>query len=257
MEQTESGSTYTTTTGYLIEANVYVAAGAVLLYAWSGQLLPSVLLSLGSGIGAVLARVVEVDFHRLAAARVGECAHVDAGLAAVATGFAIDNNILIIVGALDGLSGFILSLAMIKAMNRSFANVLFGAFGSAEAGGVATAAAGGSRRGAQRVRPGIGLAARGSGGCARGARPIAFSSKKSVERFLAHTCSGRIPKSSSLFFRLRSARKSRLQRERVHFSDIPPHRPTSLKCWTPWRRHKNAEDDRAIVPQRVNCGSVT
>src|SRR6266436_6976265 len=61
-----------------------------------------------------------------------------AGLAAVATGFAIDNNILIIVGALDGLSGFILSIAMSKAMNRSFSNVLFGAFGSAavaEAGG--------------------------------------------------------------------------------------------------------------------------
>jgi NAD(P) transhydrogenase subunit beta len=65
-----------------------------------------------------------------------------AGLAAVATGFAIDNNILIIVGALDGLSGFILSVAMSKAMNRSFSNVLFGAFGSAavaEAGGSSSA----------------------------------------------------------------------------------------------------------------------
>ncbi len=65
-----------------------------------------------------------------------------AGLAAVATGFAIDNNILIIVGALDGLSGFILSVAMSKAMNRSFSNVLFGAFGSAavvEAAGPSTA----------------------------------------------------------------------------------------------------------------------
>jgi H+-translocating NAD(P) transhydrogenase subunit beta len=56
-----------------------------------------------------------------------------AGLAAVATGFAIDNNILIIVGALDGLSGLMLSIAMSKAMNRSFANVLFGAFGSTPA----------------------------------------------------------------------------------------------------------------------------
>ena len=53
-----------------------------------------------------------------------------AGLAAVATGFAVDNNILIVVGALDGASGFILSVAMSKAMNRSFTNVLFGAFGS-------------------------------------------------------------------------------------------------------------------------------
>jgi len=53
-----------------------------------------------------------------------------AGLAAVATGFAIDNNILIVAGALDGLSGLILSVAMSKAMNRSFSNVLFGAFGA-------------------------------------------------------------------------------------------------------------------------------
>jgi NAD(P) transhydrogenase subunit beta len=53
-----------------------------------------------------------------------------AGLAAAATGFAIGNEVLIIAGALDGASGFILSIVMSKAMNRSFANVLFGAFGS-------------------------------------------------------------------------------------------------------------------------------
>jgi NAD(P) transhydrogenase subunit beta len=52
------------------------------------------------------------------------------GLAACATGFAINNVVLIIAGALDGASGFILSILMSKAMNRSFANVLFGAFGS-------------------------------------------------------------------------------------------------------------------------------
>jgi NAD(P) transhydrogenase subunit beta len=53
-----------------------------------------------------------------------------AGLAASATGFAIGNNVLIIAGALDGASGFLLSVLMSKAMNRSFANVLFGAFGA-------------------------------------------------------------------------------------------------------------------------------
>jgi NAD(P) transhydrogenase subunit beta len=54
-----------------------------------------------------------------------------AGLAACATGFALGSQILIISGALDGSSGIVLSLLMSKAMNRSFANVLFGAFGTA------------------------------------------------------------------------------------------------------------------------------
>ena len=53
-----------------------------------------------------------------------------AGLAAAATGFAISNNVLIIAGTLDGFSGFILSILMCRAMNRSITNVLFGAFGS-------------------------------------------------------------------------------------------------------------------------------
>ena len=54
-----------------------------------------------------------------------------AGLASAATGFAIGNSVLIIAGALDGASGFILSMVMSRAMNRSFGNVLFGAFGAA------------------------------------------------------------------------------------------------------------------------------
>jgi NAD(P) transhydrogenase subunit beta len=55
-----------------------------------------------------------------------------AGLAASATGFALGNAVLIICGALDGASGLLLSVLMSKAMNRSFGNVLFGAFGSAK-----------------------------------------------------------------------------------------------------------------------------
>ncbi len=60
-----------------------------------------------------------------------------AGLSASAMGFAIDSKLLIVAGALDGASGFILSVNMSKAMNRSFTNVLFGAFGQEQ-----TAAAG-------------------------------------------------------------------------------------------------------------------
>src|SRR4029453_8324474 len=54
------------------------------------------------------------------------------GLAASATGFVLDSTVLIVAGMLVGASGTLLTLLMAKAMNRSVANVLFGAFGQVQ-----------------------------------------------------------------------------------------------------------------------------
>jgi len=62
------------------------------------------------------------------------------GIAAAATGFELENNVLIVSGMLVGASGTLLTVLMGRAMNRSIANVLFGAFGQVSAGAAVAAA---------------------------------------------------------------------------------------------------------------------
>jgi H+-translocating NAD(P) transhydrogenase subunit beta len=57
-----------------------------------------------------------------------------AGFSAALLGFVLNSKVLVVAGALDGSSGFILSVIMCKAMNRSFSNVMFGAFGQVATG---------------------------------------------------------------------------------------------------------------------------
>jgi NAD(P) transhydrogenase subunit beta len=80
------------------------------------------------------------------------------GLAAAATGFELENNVLIVSGMLVGASGTLLTLMMGKAMNRSITNVLFGAFGQVAAGAGTGAAIEGSVRSASAEDVGIMLA---------------------------------------------------------------------------------------------------
>ena len=94
-------------------------------------LVPLVALSLAAGVMLVI-RIGGADMPTVISLLNGY-----AGLAAAAMGFALDNRLLIVAGALDGSSGFLLSVIMCRAMNRSFTNVLFGGFGAEVAGAAA------------------------------------------------------------------------------------------------------------------------
>ena len=128
------------------------------------------------------------------------------GLAAAATGFVLNNEILIITGSLVGASGIILSQIMCKAMNRSLANVLMGNIGESSAGPAADDVYGGKVKsasaddiaivldGAQRVVivPGYGLAVSQAQHAVRDLVNLLESKGTEVE-FAIHPVAGRMP----------------------------------------------------------------
>jgi len=128
------------------------------------------------------------------------------GMAACATGFVLNNNLLVVAGALVGASGIILTQIMCKAMNRSLLNVLVGGFGGES---VATSAKGGAQRtvtdytaedaagvldGAREVVivPGYGLAVAQAQHAVRELEK-ALEAKGSRVRYAIHPVAGRMP----------------------------------------------------------------
>jgi NAD(P) transhydrogenase subunit beta len=128
-----------------------------------------------------------------------------AGLSAAAMGFVLDSKLLIIAGALDGSSGLILSVIMSKAMNRSFTNVIFGAFGQVQTSAAATGEAKTARSASAEEAAGILAAANrvvivpGYGMAVAQAQHKVRElydalSKKGVDvRFAIHPVAGRMP----------------------------------------------------------------
>jgi proton-translocating NAD(P)+ transhydrogenase subunit beta len=92
--------------------------------AWSGQAFPAIL-----GLALLFGVLLIIPIGGADMPTVISILNSYAGLSAVAMGFVLDNKLLVTAGALDGSSGLILSIIMCRAMNRSFTNVLFGAFG--------------------------------------------------------------------------------------------------------------------------------
>src|SRR5262249_21327707 len=109
---------------------VLVGSFLILIFAPTAGFLFFLLVALSLGFGVLLVLPIGAADMPVVIALLNSYA----GLADAAMGFVLMNKIQIITGSLDGTSGFLLSMLMCRAMNRSAMNVLFGAFGKVEAG---------------------------------------------------------------------------------------------------------------------------
>src|SRR5580692_9983160 len=109
---------------FLLFAVAVVSAVYLVLHPEARQLFPVVV-----GVSLIIGVLLVIPIGGADMPTVISLLNSYAGLSAAAMGFVLNSKLLIIAGALDGSSGFILSVIMSKAMNRSFTNVLFGGFG--------------------------------------------------------------------------------------------------------------------------------
>jgi NAD(P) transhydrogenase subunit beta len=112
---------------FLLLAVAIVIAGYLILHPEAKMLYPYMI-----GISLIFGVLLVIPIGGADMPTVISLLNSYAGLSAAAMGFVLNNKLLIIAGALDGSSGLILSIIMSKAMNRSFTNVLFGAFGQVQ-----------------------------------------------------------------------------------------------------------------------------
>jgi NAD(P) transhydrogenase subunit beta len=122
--------------------NAALFAGAVVLGAWAMASVNFWLLAAMLGAAAIFGVLFVLPIGGADMPVVISLLNAFTGLAAAATGFVLHSNVLIVSGMLVGASGTLLTTLMGKAMNRSIANVLFGAFGKVVAGPAGPAAAG-------------------------------------------------------------------------------------------------------------------